>query len=143
MTKLRKLGYCNKSDEIFRLCDPRMAEPCPSPNSDNISSTVTSESETKTDCASPSPTETISLDSLYVAGPSQCSNIKTQDKDVFLNKLGLDKVDECLDSSNDDCTSHDCEENWEDCQEILDDENDMLQVANVEVSPPNLHLNHY
>lgn len=112
-----------------------MAEPCPSPNSDNISSSVSAESESKTDCASPSPTETVCLDSLYVAGPSQCSApVKTHDKDVFLNKLGLDKVDEGLDSSNDERISHDCDDdNWEDCEEILESEHDILQVANIEV----------
>lgn len=119
-----------------------MAEPCPSPNSDNISSSVSAD-ESKTECASPSPTETVCLDSLCAAGPSQGPKliadtptcVKPQDKDVFLNKLGLDKVDECLDSSNDDRFSHDCDDdNWEDCEEVLEDDQEALQVANVQVS---------
>lgn len=141
-----------------------MAEPCPSPNSENISpsiSTISTDADvTKTDCTSPSPTETVCLESLCadssIAGPShdrlapQIStlndierfdkDIPGEEKDLFLNKLGLDKVEECLDISNDDrfSNSHDCDdENWEDCVEGLEvdeEQNDILQITKDQVS---------
>lgn len=142
-----------------------MAEPCPSPNSENILpsiSTLSTDADvTKTDCTSPSPTETVCLESLCtdtsIPGPSHerlvpqihntlhdisrfSKDIPAEEKDLFLNKLGLDKVEECLDISNDDrfSNSHDCdEENWEDCVEGLEvdeEQPDILQITKDQVS---------
>lgn len=147
-----------------------MAEPCPSPNSDNISTSVSNLSSdtdvVKTDCTSPSPTETVCLESLTtdtnIPGPSHNKYVPSQhklndnsaisnkeitieEKDLFFNKLGLDKVDECLDLSNDDrySNSHDCDEdNWEDCSEGPEvDDQIPLQIAKDEVNI--FHLNHF
>lgn len=142
----------------FRLII-RMAEPCPSPNSDNISSstsTLSADTITKADCTSPSPTETVCLENLCVdsniPGPSHDKlvplkheieisvltdkDIPAEEKDLFFNKLGLDKVEDSLDLSNDDrySNSHD-EDNWEDCDDGIDVEGHqvLLQVAKDEV----------
>lgn len=138
-----------------------MAEPCPSPNSDNISTSVsnlnTDTDVTKTDCTSPSPTETVCLESLTtdtnIPGPSHnkyvpskhklsensaISNkeITIEEKDLFFNKLGLDKVEDCLTNDDRFSNSHDCDEdNWEDCIDGIEvaDQQNVLQIAKDEV----------
>lgn len=143
-----------------------MAESCSSPIVENIaasSSALSAEADiAKTDCTSPSPTETVCLESLCadinVPGPShdrlapvkhklnELSRLAQEEtsggKDLFLNKLGLDKVDECEEEANEEdaCFNNpECEEDaWEDCVEglettrhifeIVDDDDDEVSV---------------
>jgi hypothetical protein len=120
-----------------------MAESCPSSNRSNLNplSSINRDSELpKQDCTSPSPTETVCLDSLCTTdnapGTSQnhlaplsekldeifriSQSEEKSEKTNFLNELGLEECDE------DD--SFDREENWEDCTEgDLSEENQELE----------------
>lgn len=145
-----------------------MAESCSSPNINNINASASSLNAegdiTKADCTSPSPTETVCLESLCtdinIPGPSHDTlapvkdklnelsqlnhtEIVCEEKDSFLNKLGLDKVEECLDGDvnngeNGCFNTHECEEDaWEDCMEdpeVDEHRNSNQEVADNEVS---------
>lgn len=121
-----------------------MAESCSSPNVENIvasTSSLNPEADiTKTDCTSPSPTETVCLENLCsdlnIPGPSndrlapvkdklnELSHISDEpddtvrEKDSFLNKLGLDKVEDELEEVDHEegarFNAHE-DEAWEDC----------------------------
>lgn len=146
-----------------------MAESCSSPNVDNIvasTSSLNPEADiTKTDCTSPSPTETVCLENLCsdlnIPGPSsdrlapvkdkltELSRISDEpedtvreEKDSFLNKLGLDKVeDELEEIEHEEAANfhpHECDEDaWEDCvdePEAEEPANIFNEIENEEVS---------